>query len=1207
MSILNNKTQVPIKSKLSDSNIGLDHKNCSYCNQPFIEKLWCKKCDPYKIIEGWTSENPDIDKFIKDTMYSRKYGTWLEWVPFDRFTNIEQIGEGGFSKVYSATWIDGKADYKYEYGNWKKLDPKPIKVALKKLNDSHEMSVDYLNELKIHWDVYLEENFTLGFYGMTKDPVTKEFMMIIEFMNEGSLRSILLNEFNEISWSSKIRILGHLILGLNNLHKLGYFHKNLHSGNILIFNSKPEFGKGTPEIYKKLAYRCMNSNPNQRPKADELNKILIFWYHSINGEIFSYKGGEVKAIFEEADSEVETIFEEADREIPNIPTSYGKNSNIVVHTSSQIFSFRNLPNPSNSSIINSYFEENMDNKDISDKYEICSYCEKPITEELWCNECDPLYMIDGWTSDFPDIDKFIKDTMYNARDYNYYFLEWVPFDRFAGIKQICEDELAKMYSATWIDVKSKYEKLDDGNWKKYKSESMEIVLKSLNESQDISPKYLNKLKFYWNLSKMDITLKFYGMTKNPETKEIMMIIESENVRTLRNILINDFWSILWKSKIHLLWKLAFYLKYLHELKYFHENLHSGNILQNNHYTWLLNFELFKSTNNNGKICGILPFVAPEVFSGESYTFSSDVYSFGIIMAELSSGKTPFYNRSHNSNLALDICDGLRPEFGKGTPEIYKKLAYKCMNANSIERPTADELYQVVNLWNDILNGKVLGYVGKEIKVMFEDADKEIPNISTLYEKNPDAELTCQEFTFSDFPKPVNSSIITSYIDEIYNEEDNQIDNKICFYCNNPFTEKLWCKECDPYCMIEGWTSGNLNIDKFIKDSIYNARQKLNPEFLEWVPFDRLINIEQIGKGGFAKVYSATWIDGKSKYKNLSDGSWKKLEPESTKVALKKLNGSQNISAEYLNELKIYWDICLNYESYLTFYGMTKDPETKEFMIIMDFADGGNLRNIVLHNFKNISWKDKINWLFDLAVDLKNMHKLGYFHKDLHSGNILRKDSELYISDFGLSEPANEQKLDNKIYGVLPYIAPEVLNKEPYTSSSDIYSFGIIMIELSFGKPPFYNKKHNLNLALAICDGLRPEFGKGTPEIYKKLAYRCTNANSIERPTANELFNIIKFWFFSIISFGWMQEEENFGYKGKEIKKIFEEADKERPNISIFYEKDPDAIYTSRELTFSNLSKPVNSSIISLYLQEEKVDEVNTQDSQLVNLDVKRFL
>src|ERR1043165_9937353 len=117
MNELENNTKVTtIESEFNKLNIldknfnlaSIIHKNCFYCNEPFTEELWCKKCDPYKIIEGWTSENPDIDKFIKDTMYSRTSCKWLEWVPFDRFTDIKQIGEGGFSKVYSATWVDGK-------------------------------------------------------------------------------------------------------------------------------------------------------------------------------------------------------------------------------------------------------------------------------------------------------------------------------------------------------------------------------------------------------------------------------------------------------------------------------------------------------------------------------------------------------------------------------------------------------------------------------------------------------------------------------------------------------------------------------------------------------------------------------------------------------------------------------------------------------------------------------------------------------------------------------------------------------------------------------------------------------------------------------------------------------------------------------------------------------------------------------------------
>jgi hypothetical protein len=130
-------------------------KSCSYCNKPFIEELWCKECDPFKIMEGWTSENPDIDKFIKDTMYKPKIShglcsKFLEWVPFDRFRDIKKIGEGGFAKVYSATWIDGKSWYRKNYdGSYEKQESIPKKVALKRLNESQNISDKYLNEVRI--------------------------------------------------------------------------------------------------------------------------------------------------------------------------------------------------------------------------------------------------------------------------------------------------------------------------------------------------------------------------------------------------------------------------------------------------------------------------------------------------------------------------------------------------------------------------------------------------------------------------------------------------------------------------------------------------------------------------------------------------------------------------------------------------------------------------------------------------------------------------------------------------------------------------------------------------------------------------------------------------------------------------------------------------------------------------------------------------
>jgi serine/threonine protein kinase len=93
------------------------------------------------------------------------------------------------------------------------------------------------------------------------------------------------------------------------------------------------------------------------------------------------------------------------------------------------------------------------------------------------------------------------------------------------------------------------------------------------------------------------------------------------------------------------------------------------------------------------------------------------------------------------------------------------------------------------------------------------------------------------------------------------------------------------------------------------------------------------------------------------------------------------------------------------------------------------------------------------------------------YKDFHSGNILLDSAFTYISDLGMCQPVNSKMVEGGIYGVLPYMAPEVLRGHQYTKESDLYSFGIIMNEFMSEEIPYNNIPHDEYLAIKICKGL----------------------------------------------------------------------------------------------------------------------------------------
>src|SRR5688572_27655597 len=118
-----------------------------------------------------------------------------------------------------------------------------------------------------------------------------------------------------------------------------------------------------------------------------------------------------------------------------------------------------------------------------------------------------------------------------------------------------------------------------------------------------------------------------------------------------------------------------------------------------------------------------------------------------------------------------------------------------------------------------------------------------------------------------------------------------------------------------------------------------------------------------------------------------------------------------------------------------------------------------------------------------------------------------------IGDLGLSQPANNTSSNDEIYGVIPYVAPEVFNGAKFSKESDIYSIGMILWEFTTGCKPFANIEHDHKLIYDIVDGKRPEITMDTPECYANLMKNCWDPDPSKRPCIKEIRRTIGSWYY----------------------------------------------------------------------------------------------
>lgn len=232
------------------------------------------------------------------------------------------------------------------------------------------------------------------------------------------------------------------------------------------------------------------------------------------------------------------------------------------------------------------------------------------------------------------------------------------------------------------------------------------------------------------------------------------------------------------------------------------------------------------------------------------------------------------------------------------------------------------------------------------------------------------------------------------------------------------------------------------------------------------------------------------------------GQWHDQE-----VAIKTLEGEipQNEWNEFVREVKIISR--LRNEHIVQLYAVCFEQARP--CLVMQYMKQDSLYKVLMQNILTSSQKKQI--ALDIARGLSYLHRENIIHRDLKSANILLSDYRAKIADFGLSKIGSRSiQSACKKSTAIEWMAPELLQGTSSASAeSDIYSFGMILWELTTNKRPyaqFTGANREMELIKYLLAGNQETITPAIPSFYAELIRACWNKNPTQRISLRELID-----------------------------------------------------------------------------------------------------